>query len=143
MGNGNRVRFWEDSWTKEGILKDICPRLFALSSKHASCIACFVDTHLFPHTWDFGFRRNLNEREMVELIKLLEILEGIRLCVLKMDKRRWELEDSGSFSCKSFQSLRNKGMEETFSPFPLVWKAKTPPKVKVLVWLVALGKVNT
>ncbi|ONI36148.1 hypothetical protein PRUPE_1G572100 [Prunus persica] len=142
MGIGSDFR--EDSWVREGVLKDIFPRLFALSSKHTLSINCFMDTQVFLHNWDFGFRRNLNERETAEVIKLLETLEGIRLCASKRDRRRWDLEDSGSFTCKSFQSfLRNKGRAETFPPFSLVWKAKSPPKVKVFVWLVALGKVNT
>ena len=144
VGNGNRVRFWEDRWVREGLLKDSFPRLFALSSKHSLSIDCFVDSQVFPHNWDFGFRRNLNERETAEVIKLLEILEGFRLCASKRDRRRWDLEVLGYFTCKSFQSfLRNKGRVVTFPPFSLVWKAKSPPKVKVFVWLVVLGKVNT
>ncbi|CAL2278177.1 unnamed protein product [Prunus armeniaca] len=79
----------------------------------------------------------MNERELAEVIKMPDILDGIRL-----DRRWWELEGSGSFSCKSFCSfLLNNGMAEGFLPFSLIWKAKSPPKV--LVWLVALGKVNT
>ncbi|CAL2262014.1 unnamed protein product [Prunus armeniaca] len=144
VGNGNRVRFWEDSWVKEGLLKDSFPRLFALSSKQSLSIDRFVDSHVFPHNWDFGFRRNLNDRETAEAIKLLEVLDGFRLCASKRDRRRWDLEVSGFFTCKSFQSfLRNKGSVVTFLPFSSVWKAKSPPKVKVFVWLVALGKVNT
>ncbi|CAL9018470.1 unnamed protein product [Prunus brigantina] len=144
LGNGNRVRFWEDSWVREGLLKDSFPRLFALSSKHSLSIDCFVDSQVFPHNWDFGFRRNLNERETAEVIKLLEILEGFRLWASKRDRRRWDLEVSGYFTCKSFQSfLCNKGRVVTFPPFSRVWKAKSPPKVKVFVWLVGLGKVNT
>lgn len=73
VGNGNRVRFWEDSWVREGLLKDSFPHFFALSSKHSLSIDCFVDSQVFPRNWDFGFKRNLNERETTEVIKLLEI----------------------------------------------------------------------
>ncbi|CAL9025350.1 unnamed protein product, partial [Prunus brigantina] len=93
---------------------------------------------------DFSFRRNLNERELAEVIKMLDILDEIRLSPSKLDRRWWELEGSDSFSCKSFRSfLLNNGMLEAFPPYSLIWKAKSPPKVKVLVWLVAIGKVNT
>nr|GEY84108.1 RNA-directed DNA polymerase, eukaryota [Tanacetum cinerariifolium] len=32
MGNGERIKFWSDSWFSGGVLKDICPRLFALDN---------------------------------------------------------------------------------------------------------------
>ncbi|CAL9021514.1 unnamed protein product [Prunus brigantina] len=73
----------------------------------------------------------MNERELAEVIKMLDILDRIRL-----DRRWWELEGSGSFSCKSFLSfLLNNGMAEGFLPYSLIWKAKSPPKV--LIWLMA------
>ncbi|CAL8989771.1 unnamed protein product [Prunus brigantina] len=105
VGNGNRVRFWEDSWVREGLLKDSFPRLFALSSKHSLSIDCFVDSQVLPHNWDFGFRRNLNERETVKVITLLEILEGFRLCASKRDRRGGILRS------------RDLSLASPFSPF--------------------------
>ncbi|GJS49170.1 RNA-directed DNA polymerase, eukaryota [Tanacetum coccineum] len=32
LGNGERIKFWSDSWFSGGVLKDICPRLFALEN---------------------------------------------------------------------------------------------------------------
>ncbi|CAL8157247.1 unnamed protein product [Prunus armeniaca] len=124
------------------------PKFPFVFTRLGSSIIRTTELSLFVTIWrklsGVGFRRNLNERETVEVIKLLETLEGFRLCASKRDRRRWDLEESGSFTCKSFQSfLRNKGRVVTFHPFSLVWKAKSPPKVKVFVWLVALGKVNT
>ncbi|KAI5329624.1 hypothetical protein L3X38_029021 [Prunus dulcis] len=129
VGRGNRVRFWEHNWAREGVLKDIFPRLFALSKKHFLCITHFVDIQVFPYNWDFGFKRNLNELELAEVIKLLDILDGIRLSPSRLDRRWWELEGSGSFSCKSFCSfLLYNGMAEAFPPYSLIWKAKSSPK---------------
>ncbi|BBH02795.1 Ribonuclease H-like superfamily protein [Prunus dulcis] len=89
----------------------------------------FGSAVVFPYNWDFGFRRNLNERELAEVIKMLDILDGIRLSPSRLDRRLCELEGSGSFSCKSFRSfLLNNGMAEAFSPYSLIWKAKSHPK---------------
>ncbi|KAH0974575.1 hypothetical protein GBA52_016474 [Prunus armeniaca] len=46
---------------------------------------------VFPYNWDFGFRRNLNERELAEVIKMMYILDGIRLSPSRLDRRWWEL----------------------------------------------------
>lgn len=45
----------------------------------------------------------MNERELVEVLKMLDILDGIRL-----DRRWWELEGSEYFSCKSFRSFSSQ-----------------------------------
>ncbi|CAL8995024.1 unnamed protein product [Prunus brigantina] len=79
------VRFWEDDWSRGGVLKEV---------------------------WDFGFRRNLNELEIAEVARLLDLLEG------------------------------NSDEGEVFSPYTQIWKAKTPPKVKIFVWQAVLGKLN-
>ncbi|CAL9014927.1 unnamed protein product, partial [Prunus brigantina] len=81
------VRFWEDNWSRGGVLKEVFPRLFNL--------------------------RNLNELEIAEVARLLELLEGV------------------------------SGEGEVFSPYTQIWKAKTPPKVKIFVWQAVLGKLNT
>jgi len=144
VGNGEKIRFWEDTWLKEGKLKTLFPRLFSLSRKKITSISCFVNIQETPLNWDFGFRRNLSEIEIVEVANLLEILGRVRLCSSRLDKRIWEIEDHGMFSCKSFRSfLCSKGIREEFPPFASIWKAKTPPKIQFFAWLVVIGKINT
>lgn len=141
VGNGKRVRFWEDSWVNEGVLKNLFPRLFAVSTKQLLSISHFVDNNSVPVNWDFGFRRNLNDRELDEAISLLGILGHVRLSRARSDGRRWLLDESGVFSCKSYSSyLHSNGLVDTFPPHPLIWKTSSPPKVKVFLWLVTLGK---
>ena len=120
VGDGTRIRirFWEDDWNRGGVLKEVFPRLFTLSRKHNLNIFSFLDTHFHPHSWDFGFRRNLNEEEIVEVVRLLDILSGVRLVPSRLDKRKWKLDPSGSFSCQSFLAfIDNEGTGEVFSPF--------------------------
>ncbi|KAI5321148.1 hypothetical protein L3X38_030219 [Prunus dulcis] len=49
--------------------------------------------------WDFGFRRNLNELEIAEVARLLDLLEGVRLVTSTLNKRRWKLDLCSLFSC--------------------------------------------
>lgn len=68
------MRFWEDSWLNKGVLKNLFPRLFALSIKQLLSISHSEDINSVLVNWDFGFRRNLNDREVDEVISLLDIL---------------------------------------------------------------------
>lgn len=77
------------------------------------------------------------------MTRLLDILDEVRLNPSRMDYRRWKLDQSGMFSCHSFYSfIQDNGSVEEFPPYNQIWKSKTPQKVKILVWQVAIGKVN-
>ncbi|XP_009335445.1 uncharacterized protein LOC103928158 [Pyrus x bretschneideri] len=144
VGNGERVRFWEDGWLEGGPLKEQYPRLFLLSRMHNQNISSFVDLSINSLSWNFDFRRNLNQVETEEAARLLQKVENVRLSQSRADDRRWKLELSGLFACKSYRSsLSNNGIVQHFPPSSQIWKSKVPPKVKVLVWLVAIGKLNT
>ena len=80
----------------------------------------------------------------MEVSALLILVENISLISSKKDSRRWKLEASGSFSCKSFRNfIINDGSVLSFAPANLIWKSKVPTKIKILGWLVAHGRLNT
>ncbi|TQD70693.1 hypothetical protein C1H46_043772 [Malus baccata] len=111
---------------------------------HNQNISSFVDHSINSLSWNFDFRRNLNEVEIEEVARLLQKVENIRLSQSRVDNRRWKLDLSGLFSCKSYRSfLSNNGIVQHFPPSSQIWKSKVPPKAKVLGWLVANRKLNT
>ncbi|BBG97084.1 Restriction endonuclease, type II-like superfamily protein [Prunus dulcis] len=42
VGNGEKIRFWEDLWLKEGILKDLFPSLSSLSRRKSKSDSLFL-----------------------------------------------------------------------------------------------------
>ncbi|CAL8157494.1 unnamed protein product [Prunus armeniaca] len=44
--------------------------------KHDHNIVSFLGSNGFPLSWDFRFKRNLNELEIAEVARLLDLLEG-------------------------------------------------------------------
>lgn len=83
----------------ESSLAETFPKLYRLSSYHGMSIANCTNPDLFPYSWDFGFRRNLREKDMEEMPNLLRMPEEVRLFPYREDVRRWCLETSGQFSC--------------------------------------------
>lgn len=125
-------------------LKVLCPRLFRLSCKHDDKILSCVDTSIFPYNWKLGFRRNLNDLEVVEFATLMAKLESARFYLSWGDTRRWSLEKDGSFSCSSYKRFLCFNLDASvFHPVDQIWKVKVPSKVHILAWSVAHGKVNT
>ncbi|KAM2274954.1 hypothetical protein ACFX1S_044697 [Malus domestica] len=144
VGNRERVKFLEDGWLAGGPLNEQFPRLFLLSRKHSHNISSFVEVSSNSLSWNCDFRKNLNEMKIEEVATLLQKVEEVRLSPSKMDNRRWNLEASGLFTCKSYRSLlSNNGIVHYYPPYSQIWKSKDPSKVKILIWLVANGNLNT
>ena len=92
---------------------------------------------------DFGFRRELNDRELMELSGLMNVLQSISLNADSLDARVWNF-NSGIFSCKSFfDCLTGYTGMVSFEPFRFIWKSSVPHRIKVFSWLVFHGKLNT
>ena len=146
IGNGNKVRFWEDRWADKNTLKGLFPS-FRISTFSSRPISDFVDqTRLQKEgytSWNFYFSRNLLDREVLQLQALLQSLEGGHLCNSIEDRRIWLADSSSIFSCKSiFAWLRRENSNLVNYPTKCIWKLIIPVKVKVFTWLLVLGKLN-
>lgn len=53
VGNGQRVRFWEDRWIREAALCDLFPRLYRLSQGRECSIASMFKNSVMQWSWDF------------------------------------------------------------------------------------------
>ena len=91
VGNGNKVRFWEDIWVSENSLEAMVPSLFKLSTLKSRPILEFSNQSSLSlggyTSWNFHFSRNLMDREIDQLIELLQILERKRVCTSVEDER--------------------------------------------------------
>ncbi|KAK9951574.1 hypothetical protein M0R45_007012 [Rubus argutus] len=144
VGDGRIVRFWEDIWIGDKPFCEIFPRLFRLSRLYNASIDSLVSPSTIPVDWNFGFRRNLNDVEALEVSGLLGLIERVVLQDSKKDTKKWNLETSGAFTCTSFRNfLCNENPYPNFDPAKFVWESKVLPKVKFLGWLMAHGRLNT
>ena len=93
--------------------------------------------------WILHFLRELLDREIDQLIQLLQILESIRVSSAIEDKRVWIVDSSSVFSCKSaFIWLIKDDSLPVNLQAKIIWKLTIPIKIKVFCWLLVLGKVS-
>nr|GEY18578.1 RNA-directed DNA polymerase, eukaryota [Tanacetum cinerariifolium] len=93
LGNGDKVKFWTDHWFARGIIKDICPRLFALEN----CKDIFVSAKMNDNNLESSFRRkSRGDVEQVQMVSLVEAVSTINLVPMD-DRWTWNLESSGEF----------------------------------------------
>ncbi|RVW95847.1 putative ribonuclease H protein [Vitis vinifera] len=143
VGNGERIRFWEDLWWGDQPLGSQYPSLFrVVLDKNIPISSVLGPTR--PFSWNLNFRRNLSDSEIEDLEGLMRSLDGVHLSPSVPDARSWPLSSSGLFSVKSFFLALSQffGPPQVF-PSKFVWNSQIPFKVQSFIWLVAHKKVNT
>ncbi|KAJ9671310.1 hypothetical protein PVL29_025144 [Vitis rotundifolia] len=143
VGNGERIRFWEDLWWGDQPLGSQFPRLFRVVLDKNVPISSILGSSR-PFSWNFNFRRNLSDIEIGDLEGLMRSLDGLHLSPSVPDARFWPASSSGFFSVNSFfLSLSHfSGSPQDF-PSKFVWKSQVPFKVRSFIWLVTHKKVNS
>ncbi|RVW93506.1 hypothetical protein CK203_035092 [Vitis vinifera] len=101
VGDGDRIRFWDDLWWGDQPLGIQYPRLLSVvTDKKCSY---FINSQIFPSfLWNFNFRRNLTDSEIEDLESLMRSLDRLHISPSVPDKRSWSLSPSGLFTVKSF-----------------------------------------
>ena len=143
VGDGERIRFWEDLWWGDQPLGSQYPRLFrVVTDKNIPISSILGFTR--PFSWNINFRRNLSDSEIEDLEGLMWSLDRLHISPLVPDKRSWSLSPSGFFTVKSFfLALSQYSKSPPVFPTKFVWNSQVLFKVKSFVWLVAHKKVNT
>ncbi|RVW97057.1 putative ribonuclease H protein [Vitis vinifera] len=133
VGDGERIRFWEDLWWGDQPLKSQYPRLFrVVTDKNIPISSIFDSARLF--SWNFNFCRNLSDSEIEDLECLMRSLDCMHLSTSDSDARSWSLSSSGLFTVKSFFIALSQVPDlSPFSPIKFVWNSQVPFKVKSFV----------
>ncbi|RVW16749.1 hypothetical protein CK203_076445 [Vitis vinifera] len=143
VGNGERIRFWEDLWWGNQSLCSQFANLYRVISVKNLTVSNVLGNS-FPLAWNLNFRRNLTDSEIDLLQRLMSSLSSVCFSPSLADSRVWSLSSSGLLSVKSFfLALSKVSNPILFLPAKFLWSSKAPSKVKALAWIVAHGKVNT
>ncbi|KAJ9701246.1 hypothetical protein PVL29_006548 [Vitis rotundifolia] len=135
VGDGERIRFWEDLWSGDQPLGVRYLRLLrVVTDKNIPISSILGSTH--PFSWNFNFRRNLSDSEIEDLESLIRSLDRLHLSPSVPDMRSWSLSPTGLFTVKSFFLALSQcsGLPSVF-PTKLVWNSQVPFKIKSFVWL--------
>ena len=92
--------------------------------------------------WDFLFRRNLYDHEVIDFLRLLSVLEGIYLSVGRQDERIWKPVTKGQFSVRSFYNAL-LGADVRMVDWRQFWDSYVPQRILVFSWLTSLQKILT
>jgi hypothetical protein len=144
VGQGNRVRFWEDKWCGDLALKDRFPLLFTCSSNQGATLDTVLRRSASGGVgeWNVTFTRSFNDWEVEMVVEFFHVLSSVAVPNLVPDGLKWNCNKDGVFDSRSFYvALNNRpGLLLTWKS---VWKVKAPPRVVFFIWSAAWGKILT
>lgn len=98
------ILFWDDRWLEDSPLCSLFPHLYHLSFMRGCSVASVMPSLGNEFSLFLCLRRSLSDRETVDLVALLELLEDFVVSLGRWDARLWSPNVSEGFSCKSFFS---------------------------------------
>ncbi|RVW78939.1 putative ribonuclease H protein [Vitis vinifera] len=131
VGNGRRIRFWEEKWCGDDKLCSLFPSLYAISLDKEAWVAD-VWSHYGGGVWAPRFSRRINDWEVIEVEHLLLRLQGRRVYSDVKDEVIWTKAKDGRFSVKSLYKDLDPERREEF-PANIIWNSLVPPRRKNLL----------
>ena len=142
VGDGSRIRLWEDVWCIDVPLKEAFPGLY--------CLACIKDAYVADSIlfrgedahWEINFTRTMQDWEIGTISSFLELLYSTTIKRNEEDRMCWRPSLTKGFHVKSYYKVLSSPGGGVF-PWKSIWKVKVPPRIAFFSWTAALGKILT
>ena len=146
VGCGDKIRFWEDCWTGDGVALMIkYPRLYQISYQQQKLIqqlGSFTET---AWEWNFTWRRPLFDNEVDSAVGFLGEITQTAVQQHTADNWRWIPDPNGNYSTKSaYNLLQGESAEEKMDGvFEDLRKLRIPTKTSIFAWRLIRDRLPT
>jgi len=132
LGNGSRIRFWDDVWCGEVPLKVAIPVLYDIARDKDALVA----DHLVVGSGSYQFFRAAHDWEVDILASFFSSLYSTRVDGDGEDRLWWSPSHKGKFDVRFFYKVR-ACKEVIHFPWKSIWQTKVPLKVAFFAWTAA------
>jgi hypothetical protein len=136
IGNGQKTRFWEDTWLSDTPLAHQYPPLYNIVRRKNVLVADVLSNAPL----NIEFRRTLTGNKWVLWSQLVQRLMGVTLNE-NLDTFVWKMTSSGLFSVKSLYAHMMNGYTIFLRKY--IWKLKVPLKIKIFMWFLHRNVILT
>ncbi|GKV27657.1 hypothetical protein SLEP1_g36796 [Rubroshorea leprosula] len=144
VGEGNKVVFWSERWMGVKSLRDLFPRLFALSVKKEGKVSEMGSWEEGKWRWQLEWRRGTLGREKDEEEMLEKMLEGVNLKEGAGDVWKWIHGLDGKYGVKiAYDFLASSETVLENQLCKLIGCRLVPSKVAFFGWRLCLDRLPT
>ena len=142
IGDGSRVKFWQDQLCGETSLAVRYSDLFRFCKNKDASVAELMKSSIGVLFWDVRFFRGVHARDVEAMLDFMETIYGSPIRGLGENKMCWIPSKDKGFMVSDYYRIL---VGNTFysSPWKSIWKQKIPSRVAFFVWTAALGKYLT
>ena len=90
MGDGTRVKFWDDVWCRDRPLKEEFPDLYIISRTREASVSEVMSYTNGRVAWDIQFCRLVNDQESLSLDSFLVLIYSTKVWGVGADKLCWK-----------------------------------------------------
>ena len=142
LGNGKRIRFWEDTWCGGLPLSEAFPALYNIASSKEAMISDIWVLSGDQGAWDPKFERPFNDWELETVQTFIGQINN-RFTILQVqDKLIWKGNVSKVFTVTDYFNSLEEG-PSCAAPIKILWNPHIPSKIGFFVWEAWWGKVLT
>ena len=142
IGDGSRVKFWQDRWCGETSLAVSYPDLLRFCRNKKVSVAELMKSTNSVLFWDVSFFRGVHTLELVALSSFMETIYSSSIRGFGEDKMCWKLGKDKGFVVNDYYKIL-VGSTNCCFPWKSIWKHKIPSRVVFFVWTATLGKCLT
>ena len=141
LGDGGKIRFWQDNWTDKGLLCNMFPRMFALSVDKVGTIKEFGSYSQGKWVWSIIFKKRLFGWELQQWYNFCTTLKGFAACDSLVDSLIWKGSVGGNYSVKQFcNHVLGKDSHDK-DLWKMIWASLVPSKVEIFCWQMMRGRI--
>jgi hypothetical protein len=134
VGNGKKIKFWEDNWVGSSSLAIQYWDLYVIVNEKTCTIEELWDGVNLKCT----LRRTVDDRLERMWLEVMQIASTI-IFSDEEDSMIWQFSSNGVYSSQSlYKIINNRGVLPVF--VPAVWSLKIPPRVHFFLWLLSKNK---
>ena len=142
IGDGSRVKFWQDRWCGETSLAVSYPELFRFCRDKEASVAALMKYNNGVLVWDINFLRGVHAQELEAMSGFLDTIYGSSIKGFGEDKMCWKPSRDKRFKVNDCYRIL-VGFTDFCFPWKSIWKQKIPSRVVFFVFTAALGKYLT
>lgn len=95
VGEGGKVKFWEDNWCGEGPLRTVFPHLFAIASNKEAWVQDCIDRERGLLHWNVTFFQHFNDWELESGVEFFHTLHECKISFEGNDLLVWRKDAKG------------------------------------------------
>ncbi|GKV36371.1 hypothetical protein SLEP1_g44512 [Rubroshorea leprosula] len=144
VGCGSRLGFWREKWVGDKSLRDLCPRLYALTANKEGLVSDMGKWDGDRWQWNMAWRRGRMGREKDEEVVLWGAVECVHFQKGREDVWTWVHDPGGKYSVRiAYEFLSPEECHLDSQLCRLIWCRLVPLKVSFFGWRLCLDRLPT